>query len=985
MVDVVPDRDRKDPVIDERTYCVLKQPLLGCEIELHRARLDADGHLPPRFPRSRARTRPPDRRGLQLVVGGAALDHLEAAAPDTPASLALARPSLREPPLAKRFPGRDRRLGALHRRARAGAALARAGRLGRRARAARRARPARGRHAPSTSRVVRGRARGSRARVSLGLARRGSSGSAAGSWTAVAAWFLVSFVVVGLAIGPLAPLLAPGAGFGLAAGVTYAAADVGTKEAVHGGALVLFAAPVWACHVLAFVLIQFSFQRGRALATAGLSSFMTNALPIAAGLAIFHETTPPGVLGGLRFVAFGCVVSGPPRWRAASRPARTSAEERCRRPPSAVRSGDAKRPHQNFTVAPAARADRIAALSVRASTPAARVRRTAPAVRDGHFRVAAAAAMLVAVVVAVGLALLGLARHARGRHEDRRRRRRRARRRGRAHDARAEEREARARPVTFVAGTHQFRIRPDELSVTPDWAQAVEQAQGEGTGMDVIRGFRRLELRLFPAEITPKVEAYQAAVNYEISVIAGKVDRPYKPARLVRHGLNDRDRPRPGRRGARPERGREDRRRRPRGPRTLGPGRAPDRRPAAGGDRARPRTARVRLPSARSRRPSRWSPASGRSSSSPTQLARMLQLPTAKGGAPILGGAAADAYFAKLDRLVGRPARGAHFAAYGSRVVVVPAVTGLGLDVPRSAAALLAAAESTGNRVAHLTIAPRSVGRTTAEANAMGITGLVSSYETIYGGIANRIHNVELVAHLVDNKLIAPGATFSFNQATGARTAAKGFLEAPGDHQRRAPDGPRRRRLPGLDDGLQRRLRGGASDHGADESRALHLALPARARRHRRLPGHRPQVRERHEPLAAAPYLRRLILARRLAVRDAAASTRRHEHRAAEVRRPPPVAEDARSLARAGNERGSGPRRDRVFDLGRSDSSTRPDGKLMSDNTWYSSYRSSPEILLVGPTPKAPPKPKSKPKTPPASTTTTTTPASPAQAARNLQ
>ena len=36
----------------------------------------------------------------------------------------------------------------------------------------------------------------------------------------------------------------------------------------------------------------------------------------------------------------------------------------------------------------------------------------------------------------------------------------------------------------------------------------------------------------------PKVNAYQAALNYEIGVIAGKVDRPYKPARLVRHGLN---------------------------------------------------------------------------------------------------------------------------------------------------------------------------------------------------------------------------------------------------------------------------------------------------------------------------------------------------------------------------------------------------------------------------------------------------------------
>src|SRR5947207_8183367 len=61
----------------------------------------------------------------------------------------------------------------------------------------------------------------------------------------------------------------------------------------------------------------------------------------------------------------------------------------------------------------------------------------------------------------------------------------------------------------------------------------------------------------------------------------------------------------------------------------------------------------------------------------------------------------------------------------------------------------------------------------------MGITTRIGRYETIYGGDPNRIHNVQLVAHLVDGKLIAPGATFSFNEATGARTAAKGFLEAP--------------------------------------------------------------------------------------------------------------------------------------------------------------------------------------------------------------
>ena len=61
----------------------------------------------------------------------------------------------------------------------------------------------------------------------------------------------------------------------------------------------------------------------------------------------------------------------------------------------------------------------------------------------------------------------------------------------------------------------------------------------------------------------------------------------------------------------------------------------------------------------------------------------------------------------------------------------------------------------------------------------MGITGIVSSYTTLYGGVPNRIHNVEVVSHLVDNTLIGPGKEFSFNGTTGERNAAKGLLEAP--------------------------------------------------------------------------------------------------------------------------------------------------------------------------------------------------------------
>jgi vancomycin resistance protein YoaR len=61
----------------------------------------------------------------------------------------------------------------------------------------------------------------------------------------------------------------------------------------------------------------------------------------------------------------------------------------------------------------------------------------------------------------------------------------------------------------------------------------------------------------------------------------------------------------------------------------------------------------------------------------------------------------------------------------------------------------------------------------------MHITSQVSGYTTEFGGVPNRIHNVQLVAHLVDEKLIAPGSTFSFNKTTGDRNASKGFLVAP--------------------------------------------------------------------------------------------------------------------------------------------------------------------------------------------------------------
>jgi drug/metabolite transporter (DMT)-like permease len=140
--------------------------------------------------------------------------------------------------------------------------------------------------------------------------RGGSSHGHAPSAFAAAAWLLVSVVCAGLFTGPVAPLLVSGAGFGLAAGTMYAAGDVATKAAVRGGAWLAFVPALLACHGLAFVILQLGFQRGRALATAGLNALLTNALPIAAGVVLFHEGVPGGADGVLRLAAFACVVAG---------------------------------------------------------------------------------------------------------------------------------------------------------------------------------------------------------------------------------------------------------------------------------------------------------------------------------------------------------------------------------------------------------------------------------------------------------------------------------------------------------------------------------------------------------------------------------------------------------------------------------------------------------------------------------------------------
>jgi hypothetical protein len=57
-------------------------------------------------------------------------------------------------------------------------------------------------------------------------------------------------------------------------------------------------------------VLQAGFQRGNALVTAGIATLFTNALPIIAGMTIFHEPLPDGWLGILRISSFVLVIVG---------------------------------------------------------------------------------------------------------------------------------------------------------------------------------------------------------------------------------------------------------------------------------------------------------------------------------------------------------------------------------------------------------------------------------------------------------------------------------------------------------------------------------------------------------------------------------------------------------------------------------------------------------------------------------------------------
>jgi drug/metabolite transporter (DMT)-like permease len=105
-------------------------------------------------------------------------------------------------------------------------------------------------------------------------------------------------------------LLGAAAADGIAGGLLFSVGDISIKVATQGGARAGFALAAIFGYLLGTSLLQIGYQRGAALTIAGLATLLTNALPIAAGNLLLHETLPSGGARVLRILAFATVIAG---------------------------------------------------------------------------------------------------------------------------------------------------------------------------------------------------------------------------------------------------------------------------------------------------------------------------------------------------------------------------------------------------------------------------------------------------------------------------------------------------------------------------------------------------------------------------------------------------------------------------------------------------------------------------------------------------
>lgn len=135
---------------------------------------------------------------------------------------------------------------------------------------------------------------------------------------------------------------------------------------------------------------------------------------------------------------------------------------------------------------------------------------------------------------------------------------------------------------------------------------------------------------------------------------------------------------------------------------------------------------------------------------------------------------------AKMGQDIGHAAVDAKFSTAGGTVTIIPSKNGVGADPVALAKDFVSVLQS--DKPAKVVMVKTTAVEpqiTTKDAQGMGIKDRIGTFTTTFSsGNRPRVNNIQLLAQSLDNVLLAPGKTFSFNNTVGERTADKGYKEA---------------------------------------------------------------------------------------------------------------------------------------------------------------------------------------------------------------
>ena len=132
----------------------------------------------------------------------------------------------------------------------------------------------------------------------------------------------------------------------------------------------------------------------------------------------------------------------------------------------------------------------------------------------------------------------------------------------------------------------------------------------------------------------------------------------------------------------------------------------------------------------------------------------------------------------ELDPEVRTEARDARIVLEDGRPTVVPGATGMDVDEEVLVETVAAAAVSGSNRTAEARLVEVAPEFTAADAEALGVTEVVSEFSTPFHNDAQRTRNLVVGAEKISNTLVKPGETFSLIDALGPITAERGFVSS---------------------------------------------------------------------------------------------------------------------------------------------------------------------------------------------------------------